>query len=145
MIRNLEKRVKECFEALKFVDDKSIIFGDIYNNLNNNLKVNYPIVNISHEDFNINFSNKTIEGTLNIFYVDRETDDRKNCINIQDAASRYLYDGCKLLMKNNLLYAQQVKFIPFEEKFASECAGGYVTVKITDRIANCMPYEEQEN
>lgn len=133
--------IKELINKLKDVASSQpnvnyVGVGNVYD-LNSTPDVNYSTVYITYQSTNIDEVNKN--HIVNLFYIDRLTDGFDNKLDIQN-------DGITTLTNiiNTIVYTEDIEisyplsFTPFNERFADECAGVFVTVTfIIDGDGSC--------
>ena len=102
--------------------------GDIYEALNAYQDIKYPVFFITQKQHVQN--GDFIQYGLNLFIVDRETDDRSNKLQVQsnamDVLSNILRAAEQYFEINSAVYHT------FEERFDSLCAGAFVEIQIED-------------
>lgn len=91
----------------------------------------------------------TIVYSFSLFYIDRLTADRSNETEIQSVGVLTLDNVVRGLLEAQGVYdVTDVNFMPFDYRFADECAGVYATVRIevgaTDGICEADYDYEQE-
>lgn len=135
-LRKTLENVRDIVKGIPNVQD--VFIGDIYDNLNANQSVCYPAGVISKGDMRMDFQNKRIYTTLNIFLCDRETDDKSNKLQVQSWATSALYQITKSLNKSKFYIPQEtVQVKTFEERFGSVAAGAFLTCEVFTPMSEC--------
>lgn len=135
-LRNTLEHVKDIIKTVPNVQD--VFIGDIYDNLNANQSVCYPAGVISKGDMRMDFQNKRIYTTLNIFLCDRETDDKSNKLQVQSWAVDALYHIAKKLHQNKYCIPQEtIQVKTFEERFGAVAAGAFLTCEVFTPMSEC--------
>lgn len=133
--------IKELINKLKDVSSSQpnvnyVGVGNVYD-LNSTPDVNYSTVYITYQSTSIDEVNKN--HIVNLFYIDRLTDGFDNKLDIQN-------DGITTLTNiiNTIVYTEDIEisyplsFTPFNERFADECAGVFVTATfVIDGDGSC--------
>lgn len=130
MLYQVVKRIQEIAEAQPNVNFTSE--GDVYV-LNSLQNIEYAAVIVTqnthaeNDDFRIyNFY---------VFYVDRLLDDKFNRLEIQSAGLECLSNIVATL--RNEYEVGEIRYIPFNERFDSECAGVYMEIAISVPLEAC--------
>ncbi|MBO5809629.1 MAG: hypothetical protein J6R32_02255 [Bacteroidales bacterium] len=109
---------------------KTVREGNVYD-LNDIPDVEYGVFYVTQGTHS--FSQETITYNLNLFYIDRLTPNLDNRLQIQS-------DGITEIQNILLLFAEtydveieyNANVTAFNQRFADDCAGVFVTVQITD-------------
>jgi len=79
------------------------------------------------------------------FYVDRLTLDKSNKIEIQSNAVQFFQYFIQLMLAEDIDF-EYGEVVPFTERFTAECAGAYMTCKITVKNQTlCTPNLRETN
>lgn len=107
--------------------------GDIYS-LNSLPNIDYGVFFITQDTHTLD--ENTAYYKLNLFYVDRLTDNESNRLTVQSNGIMAITN-----IINELVYSENVdidyplEFTPFYQRFADECTGVYCTITlITDNV-----------
>lgn len=105
--------------------------GDIYE-LNSTPNIDYGVFFITQGTHSADID--TTSYTLNLFYVDRLTDNKDNALLIQSNGIGALTNIInEFTMTEDVDVEYPLQFQPFTQRFSDECAGVYCTVTlITD-------------
>lgn len=70
---------------------------------------------------------------LNLFYVDRQTDDGENKLNVQSTGMAVLQNILNTFIEENeeAEIEGEVEYVPFSQKYRQMCAGVYAAVEIS--------------
>lgn len=114
--------------------------GDIYE-LNNLPDIEYSVFYITQETHNIDENTNSF--TLNLFYVDRLTENNNNRLIIQSNGIEAITNIVNtMVMTENIDIDYPLTFTPFNQRFADDCAGVYCTITlITDANIGICEYE----
>lgn len=136
MLKDTLNHIKDIATSIPNIE--LIHIGDVYY-LNEQQHVNYPAIVIQSQYNRLDVLHKRLISTVNIFVVDRETEDKSNKLDIQDWAISALYTIINKLSKNYIIDGN-ITTNTFEERFGSICAGAYATINITTNISECNKY-----
>lgn len=143
-LRKTLENVRDIVKGIPNVQD--VFIGDIYDNLNANQSVCYPAGVISKGDMRMDFQNKRIYTTLNIFLCDRETDDKSNKLQVQSWAVNVLYHIAKKLNKSKFYIPQEtIQVKTFEERFGAVAAGAFMTCEVFTPMNECESLDSEFN
>lgn len=134
--------LKETIELLKTIAQSQpniryVGEGNVYE-LNHKPDIEYGVFYITQSNTQI-FDNY-VQYNLNLFYVDRLTDDFDNRLQVQS-------DGIRVIKNILNIYEDMgddeisypLNFTSFNERFCDECAGVFTTVSIvTDGLSGCI-------
>ena len=109
-------------------------YGDVYQ-LNHIQTVKYPSVVVTNSNHNGSMDDYYFEYRLNIFYIDRLTDNQENKIDIHSAAITFLNTLVKELDEDLIIRNYEINC--FNERFNDMCAGAYVTLYLRLPISDC--------
>lgn len=109
-------------------------YGDVYQ-LNHIQTVKYPSVVVTNSNHNGVLDEYYFEYRLNIFYIDRLTDNQENKIDIHSAAITFLNTLVKELDEDLIIRNYEINC--FNERFNDMCAGAYVTLYLRLPISEC--------
>ena len=118
--------------ALTQPNVRTVLEGDIYNNLNSNPSVVYSVINITQQTIREDEDNDYY--TFNIFYVDRLTDDYNNKLQIQSIGKSVLSNIIRIFCDRfDIDFPDQMNIVfnSFQEKFCDLAAGQYCTLTLT--------------
>ena len=114
-----------------------VVYGDVYE-LNHIQNVTYPAVVVTVGQHTSNLDNYNFNYRLNIFYVDRLTDDKENKIDVHAAAIIFINSLLKALDDEYIISDYEI--FNFNERFNDVCAGAYVSCKIQMPISECYDF-----
>lgn len=104
--------------------------GDIYV-LNSTPDINYGVFFITQNNHTLLSQFDTINYNLNLFYVDRLTEDGKNKLDIQSIGMLVITNVINILANNyDIDITSDIQFTTFTQRFTDECAGVYCTITI---------------
>lgn len=109
-------------------------YGDVYQ-LNHIQTVKYPSVVVTNSNHNGSMDDYYFEYRLNIFYIDRLTDNQENKIDIHSAAITFLNTLVKELDEDLIIRNYEINC--FNERFNDMCSGAYVTLYLRLPISDC--------
>lgn len=129
-------------EAAKMVDPNigSTFYGDVYQ-LNHIQNVKYPAMVVTNSTHSGVMDEYYFQYRLNIFYVERLTDDQENKIDIHSNAITFLNSIVKELDENFIINNYEIEC--FNERFNDMCAGAYLSVDLRFDIGECYEIIEQ--
>ena len=141
MLKNLLNDIKNI--SSKQPNIGLVHIGDVYE-LNENQQVEYPAIVITSQYNTLSIKSKQLNSTINIFAVERLTEDKSNEIDVKDWAISVLYTIVKELSKKYIINDQLTCNV-FTERFGSVCAGAYITLQITTGVNECnrLDYEKE--
>lgn len=135
-LKDIILKIKDL--SLSFPDINSFYEGDVYQ-LNENPKVQYSTIVVTQGQHNVDIENQTITYNLIVFFVDRQTSDGDNILDVQshgvdvlNSIALNLIDDC---IVNNFTIDT------FKERFSSLCAGAFMRIGITLPINDCSNYK----
>lgn len=137
---NLKKLFDKIAVISKTIDPNigHVLYGDVYE-LNHIQTVEYPAVVVTVGNHGANLNDYTLQYRLNIFYIDRLTDDKGNKIDVHANSIVFLNTLLKEL-DEDLMISEGYEIINFNERFNDVCSGAYVTVRVGVPIEICdMP------
>ena len=128
-IKNLSKSLDPNIEY--------VVYGDVYE-LNHIQNVTYPAVVVTVGQHTSNLDNYNFNYKLNIFYVDRLTDDKVNKIDVHANAIIFINSLLKALDDEYIISDYEI--YNFNERFNDVCAGAYVSCRIQMPISECYDF-----
>lgn len=137
--------LKVLFDKIKqlsqFIDPniKFVVYGDVYE-LNHIQDVTYPAVVVTVGQHTSNLDNYNFNYRLNIFYVDRLTDDKVNKIDVHANAIIFINSLLKALDDEYIISDYEI--FNFNERFNDVCAGAYVSCRIQMPISECYDFPD---
>lgn len=114
-----------------------VVYGDVYE-LNHIQNVTYPAVVVTVGQHTSNLDNYNFNYKLNIFYVDRLTDDKANKIDVHANAIIFINSLLKALDDEYIISDYEI--YNFNERFNDVCAGAYVSCRIQMPISECYDF-----
>ena len=114
-----------------------VVYGDVYE-LNHIQNVTYPAVVVTVGQHTSNLDNYNFNYKLNIFYVDRLTDDKVNKIDVHANAIIFINSLLKALDDEYIISDYEI--FNFNERFNDVCAGAYVSCRIQMPISECYDF-----
>ena len=114
-----------------------VVYGDVYE-LNHIQNVTYPAVVVTVGQHTSNLDNYYFNYRLNIFYVDRLTDDKVNKIDVHANAIIFINSILKALDDEYIVSDYEI--FNFNERFNDVCAGAYASCRIQMPISECYDY-----
>lgn len=114
-----------------------VVYGDVYE-LNHIQNVTYPAVVVTVGQHTSNLDNYNFNYRLNIFYVDRLTDDKVNKIDVHANAIIFINSLLKALDDEYIISDYEI--FNFNERFNDVCAGAYVSCRIQMPISECYDF-----
>ena len=114
-----------------------VVYGDVYE-LNHIQNVTYPAVVVTVGQHTSNLDNYNFNYRLNIFYVDRLTDDKENKIDVHANAIIFINSLLKALDDEYIISDYEI--FNFNERFNDVCAGAYVSCRIQMPISECYDF-----
>ena len=134
VLTNLKNQIGEI--ALSQPEVNAYGEGSVYDLLNSGGKIEkYAAVVTTFQSASIVDDNYT--ATVNLFYIDRLTKfDDNNRLQVQDTAVQTLHNI--LLQLAEEYDVENESYTLFTQKFADNCAGAYITLKITLPISGCF-------
>ena len=114
-----------------------VVYGDVYE-LNHIQNVTYPAVVVTAGQHTSNLDNYNFNYRLNIFYVDRLTDDKANKIDVH--ASSIIFINSLLKALDDEYIISDYEIYNFNERFNDVCAGAYVSCRIQMPISECYDF-----
>lgn len=118
---------------------KFVVYGDVYE-LNHIQNVTYPAVVVTVGQHTSNLDNYNFNYRLNIFYVDRLTDDKLNKIDVHANAIIFINSLLKALDDEYIISDYEI--YNFNERFNDVCAGAYVSCRIQMPISECYDFPD---
>lgn len=116
-----------------------VVYGDVYE-LNHIQNVTYPAVVVTVGQHTSNLDNYNFNYRLNIFYVDRLTDDKANKIDVHAHAITFINSLLKALDDEYIISDYEI--YNFNERFNDVCAGAYVSCRIQMPISECYDFPD---
>ena len=116
-----------------------VVYGDVYE-LNHIQNVTYPAVVVTVGQHTSNLDNYNFNYRLNIFYVDRLTDDKENKIDVHANAIIFINSLLKALDDEYIISDYEI--FNFNERFNDVCAGAYVSCRIQMPISECYDFPD---
>lgn len=114
-----------------------VVYGDVYE-LNHIQNVTYPAVVVTVGQHTSDLDNYNFNYKLNIFYVDRLTDDKANKIDVHANAIIFINSLLKALDDEYIISDYEI--YNFNERFNDVCAGAYVSCRIQMPISECYDF-----
>ena len=114
-----------------------VVYGDVYE-LNHIQNVTYPAVVVTVGQHTSDLDNYKFNYRLNIFYVDRLTDDKANKIDVHANAIIFINSLLKALDDEYIISDYEI--FNFNERFNDVCAGAYVSCRIQMPISECYDF-----
>ena len=114
-----------------------VVYGDVYE-LNHIQNVTYPAVVVTVGQHTSNLDNYNFNYRLNIFYVDRLTDDKENKIDVHANSIAFINSLLKALDDEYIISDYEI--FNFNERFNDVCAGAYVGCRIQMPISECYDF-----
>lgn len=114
-----------------------VVYGDVYE-LNHIQNVTYPAVVVTVGQHTSDLDNYNFNYKLNIFYVDRLTDDKVNKIDVHANAIIFINSLLKALDDEYIISDYEI--YNFNERFNDVCAGAYVSCRIQMPISECYDF-----
>lgn len=112
--------------------------GDIYTLLNTNPTVDYSSVVLTQRQHSLDLFNQSMTYRFYLFYIDRETDNQSNILDIQSEAINALFTIARKIEEKFDITFNRLDINTFKERFSSECAGAYITLDLTLPISACF-------
>ena len=114
--------------------------GSIYDYMNANPDISYSVVFLTQQ------THRETEGFMHysfyIFYVDRlQSDLDSNRALIQSGGMRVLSNIIRTVCDNLDIEVPDVTYVPYNQRFADECAGVYASVEFTVPIEDICAEE----
>ena len=116
-----------------------VVYGDVYE-LNHIQNVTYPAVVVTVGQHTSNLDNYNFNYRLNIFYVDRLTDDKENKIDVHANSIAFINSLLKALDDEYIVSDYEI--FNFNERFNDVCAGAYVGCRIQMPISECYDFPD---
>ena len=116
-----------------------VVYGDVYE-LNHIQDVTYPAVVVTVGQHTSNLDSYNFNYRLNIFYVDRLTDDKVNKIDVHAHAITFINSLLKALDDEYIISDYEI--YNFNERFNDVCAGAYVGCRIQMPISECYDFPD---
>lgn len=116
-----------------------VVYGDVYE-LNHIQNVTYPAVVVTVGQHTSNLDSYNFNYRLNIFYVDRLTDDKVNKIDVHAHAITFINSLLKALDDEYIISDYEI--YNFNERFNDVCAGAYVGCRIQMPISECYDFPD---
>lgn len=116
-----------------------VVYGDVYE-LNHIQNVTYPAVVVTVGQHTSNLDNYNFNYRLNIFYVDRLTDDKVNKIDVHANAIIFINSLLKALDDEYIISDYEI--FNFNERFNDVCAGAYASCRIQMPISECYDFPD---
>lgn len=114
----------------------TVLVGDVYG-LNELQDIKYSAMVINEQTHTHNHEEEYNVYGLNIFYVDRETSDKSNVLDIHSHATDVLIRVVDYIEELGGIITNQYSINTFEERFDSVCAGAYVTINVRFDLDIC--------
>lgn len=131
-------KIKQLSQSLD-PNIKFVVYGDVYE-LNHIQNVTYPAVVVTVGQHTSNLDNYNFNYRLNIFYVDRLTDDKVNKIDVHANAIIFINSLLKALDDEYIISDYEI--FNFNERFNDVCAGAYVSCRIQMPISECYDFPD---
>lgn len=131
-------KIKQLSQSLD-PNIKFVVYGDVYE-LNHIQNVTYPAVVVTVGQHTSNLDNYNFNYRLNIFYVDRLTDDKMNKIDVHANAIIFINSLLKALDDEYIISDYEI--YNFNERFNDVCAGAYVSCRIQMPISECYDFPD---
>lgn len=114
----------------------TVIVGDVYD-LNQLQDIEYSAMVITEQTHQYNNEDEYDVYGLNIFYVDRETSDKSNILDVHSHGIDALKEVVKYIEEIGGYITNQYTINTFEERFDSVCAGAYATINVRFQSEDC--------
>lgn len=136
----------KLFSLIKYIEDicktipnvNTVLVGDVYD-LNELQDIKYSAMVITEQNHSHNVDNDYDVFGLNIFYVDRETSDKSNILDVHSHATEALERVVEAIEEIGGLIENQYSITTFVERFDSVCAGAYATLNVRVYNEDCQP------
>ena len=135
-LKVLFDKIKRLSQALD-PNIEYVVYGDVYE-LNHIQNVTYPAVVVTVGQHTSNLDNYYFNYRLNIFYVDRLTDDKVNKIDVH--ANSIIFINSILKALDDEYIVSDYEIFNFNERFNDVCAGAYASCRIQMPISECYDY-----
>lgn len=135
-LKVLFDKIKQLSQSLD-PNIEYVVYGDVYE-LNHIQNVTYPAVVVTVGQHTSNLDNYNFNYRLNIFYVDRLTDDKVNKIDVHANAIIFINSLLKALDDEYIISDYEI--FNFNERFNDVCAGAYVSCRIQMPISECYDF-----
>ena len=116
-----------------------VVYGDVYE-LNHIQNVTYPAVVVTVGQHTSDLDSYNFNYRLNIFYVDRLTDDKENKIDVHANSITFINSLLKALDDEYIISDYEI--YNFNERFNDVCAGAYVGCRIQMPISECYDFPD---
>ena len=116
-----------------------VVYGDVYE-LNHIQDVTYPAVVVTVGQHTSDLDSYNFNYRLNIFYVDRLTDDKENKIDVHANSITFINSLLKALDDEYIISDYEI--YNFNERFNDVCAGAYVGCRIQMPISECYDFPD---
>lgn len=133
MIIEILTKIKQIAENISTINQAEI--GDIYDTLNNNGHIKYPI--IIDDIINVTGDDESKQMNFLVSYADRTLQDNSNCKIIQSDAEVVL-TALMIEISNEIGQVESWSFTPFEQKFNDYCAGGQMQLTVNIPVDECI-------
>lgn len=137
-LKVLFDKIKQLSQSLD-PNIKFVVYGDVYE-LNHIQNVTYPAVVVTVGQHTSNLDSYNFNYRLNIFYVDRLTDDKVNKIDVHANAIIFINSLLKALDDEYIISDYEI--YNFNERFNDVCAGAYVSCRIQMPISECYDFPD---
>lgn len=137
-LKVLFDKIKRLSQALD-PNIEYVVYGDVYE-LNHIQNVTYPAVVVTVGQHTSNLDNYNFNYRLNIFYVDRLTDDKENKIDVH--ANSIIFINSILKALDDEYIVSDYEIFNFNERFNDVCAGAYASCRIQMPISECYDYPD---
>ena len=129
--------------ALEQPNIRTIITNDVYK-LDAMGDVKYNVFCITQNQHMENVDEGFVYYSLNLFFIDRLTDDYANELEIQSTAIQVLRNIIYTFINsyNADIYNYTINYTTFEQQFADLCAGAYATLSIAVPTPSDECYEQ---
>lgn len=131
-------KIKQLSQALD-PNIEYVVYGDVYE-LNHIQNVTYPAVVVTVGQHTSNLDNYNFNYRLNIFYVDRLTDDKENKIDVH--ANSIIFINSILKALDDEYIVSDYEIFNFNERFNDVCAGAYASCRIQMPISECYDFPD---
>ncbi len=114
--------------------------GSIYDAFNATASVEYAGQVLTEREHRIDLDEDVVVYRFYLFWADRCLEDSSNVDEKKSEGMTTLLNELKLLQNKGLTIEDEPTVNTFEERFASLCAGAYLTFSVTVPISDCADY-----
>ena len=114
----------------------SVFVGDVYE-LNHRQDVQYPAFVLTQQQHRKNPNTEITTYNLNLFVVDRLTDDKENRLDVQSHSIKNLENIVGGLYDLPVTIINDFTINTFEERFNDVCAGAYISLNCQIQESDC--------